>query len=166
MILRCTRKLLRLLATEPVADPEPVPGAEDWYGNLLWLDRRKCLLLTHAGTLFSVFQADVHAADLRDTHRLVTGLIARELAREGLPPATFGPLDRQKLIVARTADRSVLGCMNDMAVLCEHAIARSGGLRQADLAGLNRALRRNINSARGYTPPIELAAQRLRANRC
>src|SRR5207247_415481 len=33
--------------------------------NLLWLDRRKCLLLTHAGTLFPVFVADVRAADLR-----------------------------------------------------------------------------------------------------
>jgi hypothetical protein len=92
MILRCTRKLLRLLGTEPAAEPEPVPGAEDWYGNLVWFDRRKCLLLTHAGTLFSVFEADVRAAGLRDTHRLMTGLIAREVASEGLPPATFGPL--------------------------------------------------------------------------
>ncbi len=48
--------------------------------------------------------------------------------------------------------------MNDMAFMCEHAIA--GGLARADLAGLNRALRRNINSARGYRPPIELAARR------
>ncbi len=161
MILRCTRKLLRLLGTEPAADPQPVPGAEDWYGNLLWFDRRRCLLLTHAGTLFSIFEADVRAAYLRDTHRLVTGWIARELAREGLPPGTFGPLDRQELIVARTADRSVLGCMNDMAVLCEHAIARSGGMRQADLADLNRALRRNVNSARGYERPVDLATRRM-----
>jgi hypothetical protein len=159
VILRCTSKLLRLLGTEPAADP--VPGAEDWYGNLLWFDRRKCLLLTHAGTLFSVFEADVRVAGLRDTHRAVTGLIARELARERLPPAAFGLLDRQGLIVARTADRSVLGCMNDMAVLCEDAIARSGGLRQAELADLNRALRRNINSARGYERPVDLAARRM-----
>jgi len=161
VILRCTRKLLRLLGTEPAADPGPVPGAEDWYGNLLWSGRRKCLLLTHAGTLFSVFEADVRAADLRDTHRLVTGLVARELAREGLPPATFGPLARQELIVARTADRSVVGCMNDMAVLCEDAITRSGGLGQADLTDLNRALRRNINSARGYQQPVDLATRRM-----
>ncbi|HEY5987020.1 MAG TPA: hypothetical protein VIV12_11690 [Streptosporangiaceae bacterium] len=161
MILRCTRKLLRLLGTDPVADPGPAPDAEDWYANLLWSGRRKCLLLTHASTLFSMFEADVRAADLRDTHQLVTRLIGRELAREGLPATTFGALGEQELIVARTADRSVLGCMNDMAELCEHAIATSGGLRQADLADLNRALRRNINSARGYQRPIDLARQRL-----
>jgi len=161
VILRCTRKLLRLLGTDPAADPDPAPDADDWYANLLWFDHRKCLLLTHAGTLFSMFQAGVRAADLGDTHRLVTRLIGRELAREGLPATTFGALEEQGLIVARTADRSVLGCMNDMAVLCEHAIATSGGLRQADLADLNLALRRNINSARGYQRPIDLAWRHL-----
>jgi len=48
--------------------------------------------------------------------------------------------------------------MNDMAFMCEHAIAGAGGLTRTDLAGLNLSLRRNINSARGYRPPIELAA--------
>jgi hypothetical protein len=48
----------------------------------------------------------------------------------------------------------------DMAFMCEHAIAGAGGLARTGLAGLNRALRRNINSARGYCPPIELAARR------
>ena len=27
------------------------PTDDDWYLNLLWIDRQKCLLLTHAGTL-------------------------------------------------------------------------------------------------------------------
>jgi hypothetical protein len=159
VILRCTRKLLRLLGTDPAADPDPAPDADDWYANLLWFDRRKCLLLTHAGTLFPAFEADVRAAGLRDTHRLVTRLIGRELAREDLPATTFGALEEQGLIVARTADRSVLGCMNDMAMLCEHAITTSSGLRQADLADLNRALRRHINRARGDQRPIDLARQ-------
>jgi len=50
--------------------------------------------------------------------------------------------------------------MYDMAFLCEHAIAGAGVLARTELAGLNRSLRRNINSARGYRPPIELAAGR------
>src|SRR5271169_2846880 len=55
--------------------------------------------------------------------------------------------------------------MNDMAFRCEHAIAGAGGLARTDLAELNRSLRRNINSARGYCPPIELAARRLAVTR-
>ncbi len=101
---------------------------------------------------------------MRATRQLVTGLIGRELRREGLPAGTFGDLE-QEVLPAKTADRSVLGGMNDMAFRCEHAIAHAGGLAgglaRTDLAELNRSLRRNINSARSYCPPIELAARRL-----
>ena len=161
VILRCTKKLLAVLGAGRVAEPGPVPDAGDWYASLLWFDRRKCLLLTHAATLFSVFEAGVRAADLRATHQLVTGLAERELRREGLPPATFGNLRSQELILARTADRSVLGCMNDMAFRCEVTISDAGGLAHTDLGELNHALHRTINSSRGYRPPVELAAQRL-----
>jgi len=106
-------------------------------------------------------EAGVTASGLRATRQLVTGLIGRELRREELPPGTFGDLRQQEVLLAKTADRSVLGCMNDMAFRCEHAIAGAGGLARTDLAGLNRSLRRNINSARAYRPPVELAARRL-----
>lgn len=146
------------MRAEPAADT--APDAEDWYASLLWFDGRKCLLLTCVGTLFPVFDVGVRVADLRDTHRAVASLISRELAREGLPAVTFGAPGEQELIIAATAGRSVLGCMNDMALLCGHVIAQSGGLRHADLAGLNQSLRRNINSTRGYQRPADLAAQR------
>lgn len=160
MILRCTKKLLGTIGPKLAADPAPAPDPEDWYANLLWSERRKCLLLTHSATLFTIFEPGVTTVGLRATGRLVTGLIERELHRENLPPDTFADLEPEKVILARTADRSVLGCMNDMALHCEIVIADSGGLAHTDIAGLNLSLRRNINSARGYRPPIELAAQR------
>ena len=55
--------------------------------------------------------------------------------------------------------------MNDMAFTCETVTTRSGGLAITDIADLNQTLRRNINSARGYQPPIELTAERLRTTR-
>ena len=45
----------------------------------------------------------------------------------------------------------------DRACAREHVIADAGGLARTNLPELNRSLRRNINSARGYCPPIELA---------
>ncbi len=162
MILRCTNKLLAVIKPAQLADS--APDREDWYANLLWLGGRKCLLLTHAATLFTIFEPDVRASGLRDPGRLVTGLIQRELEREHLPQDTFGVLEPGELVLAETADRSVLGCMNDMAFLCEAAVDRSGGLASTGIGELNRSLRRNLNSARGYTPPIELTIQRLRVN--
>ena len=98
MILRCTKKVLDVI--KPAGLAGDAPGPEDWYANLLWLDGRKCLLLTHAATLFTIFEPDVRAAGLRDTRTTVTGLIARELAREGLPPNTFGEI--KTVTVAKT----------------------------------------------------------------
>jgi hypothetical protein len=141
--------------------PGALPGGRPGSAAGRWC--AGCLLLTHAATLFTVFELDVHAAGLRDPGRLVTSLIRRELAREGLPEDTFGRLDPDEVVLARTADRSVLGCMNDMAFLCEVAVDRSAGLADTDIGDLNRALRRNINRPRGYIPPVEMAAQRVRA---
>jgi len=67
VILRCTTKLLPLIGPRQLID-RPPDGA-DWYANLLCLSGRKCLLLIHAATLFTVFEADVRAADLRDPGR-------------------------------------------------------------------------------------------------
>ena len=61
MILRCTKRLLAVLGPGHVAEPGPTPDAEDWYANFLWFDRGKCLLHTHAATLYTVFEADVGA---------------------------------------------------------------------------------------------------------
>ena len=63
MIVRCTAKLLNLLGKQTLVVAPP--SDDDWYANLLWLDRRKCLLITHAGTLFPLFIVAVRAADLR-----------------------------------------------------------------------------------------------------
>jgi len=160
VVLRCTKKLLDVLRPPEVSALEPCD--EDWYANLLVLDRRKCLLLTHAATLFSVFESDVRVGQLRSTREFVSGLLERELQEESLPTDTFGDTRSEALVVvAKTADRSVLGCMNDMAFLAEVAVGQSGGLASLDDRALNRWLRRNINSAQDYRRPIDLVREGL-----
>ena len=172
MILRCTKKVLAVIGPRLLADPAPAPDAEDWYANLLWSEHRKCLLLTHSATLFTIFEPGVSAADLRATDHLVTRLIERELLSEGLPIDTFTGPGPVNVILAKTADRSVLGCMNDMALRCQAAVDDDGSLQHTDIAELNQSLRRNINSARGSATgnrqpatgnrqPIELTLERL-----
>jgi hypothetical protein len=158
VILRCTKKLLEVIRPEQLATPDPED--EDWYASLLVLDRRKCLLLTHAGTLFTIFEPDVRASDLRATKNLVSALIERQLLAESLPAGIFGDLRAEELLIAKTADRSVLGCMNDMAFLCEVAVADARSLALIDVASLNHRLHRNINSVRNYKRPIDLVIGR------
>src|SRR5262245_46545241 len=58
---------------------DAAPADDDWYANVLWLERRKCLLLTHAGTLFSIFVADVRAPELRPLGPYPAALVDTEL---------------------------------------------------------------------------------------
>ncbi|HEY5251394.1 MAG TPA: hypothetical protein VIJ09_07025 [Acidimicrobiales bacterium] len=163
MVLRCTAKILKLLGPDALetAGSSVAPHDDDWYMNLLWLDGRKCLLVTHAGTKFSAFVPDVRVAALRSIGGFTTRLIEHELDSEGLPLDTFGRLDPANVRIAKTADRSVLGCMNDLGQLCRFAVEDAGGLERCDIGAINRRLRRTILGPLGSNHPIELVFQRV-----
>ena len=142
---------------------EPPPTDDDWYVNLLWFDRQKCFLFTHAGTLFSVFVAGVRKADLRPIAPYVVRVVEAELRSENLPPDSLGQLDPDAVRLAKTASRSILGFMNDIAAHCRYQVADAGGLSRCDISLLNHRLRRTLHNRGGYAQPIELVAQRLAA---
>lgn len=158
VIVRCTARLLALLAPGEVA---VVPSAaDDWYANLIWIDRRKCLLVVHADTLFSVFAADVRKPQLAKLGHYLTGAVATALGDEGLAPDCLGPLEPTQVKVARTASRSVLGFMNDMASMSRHLAQQAGGVRHLDIGELNAFLRRTPFNRGGYIRPIDVARTR------
>jgi hypothetical protein len=49
VVVRCTKKMLDLLGGRKLTLSEPAPSDEDWYLNLVWIERQKCLLLTPWG---------------------------------------------------------------------------------------------------------------------
>ena len=154
--------MLDLLGRRSVTVDELAPSEGDWYLNLVWIERRKCLLLTHPGTLFSLFRAGVRVADLRPLGTYVVEAIATELRTEGLPAETFSRLDPADVRVAKTASRSTLGFMKEMVFELEWQIDDEGGLDRTDIIGLNHALRRMLRShGTGYVQPIELVNRHL-----
>jgi hypothetical protein len=160
MVLRCTAKMLALLGARPKDLVTIEAGDEDWYANLLWLDARKCLLLAHADTLFSVFVPDIRKADLVPIGPSVVGFIHEELEAESFPLDRLGALDSRCIELAKTESRTVLGYMNEMARFCEYAVEDAGGLARCDARELNRQLRRELHLSRrppGYLVPVELA---------
>jgi hypothetical protein len=159
VVLRCTAKVLKLLGASPRDLATIDPADDDWYANLLWLERRKCLLLAHAGTLFSVFVPGVRKADLLPIGATVVSLIHDQLRIEGVPVDRFGLLEPNSVDLAKTASRSVLGYMNEIGRFCECAVAARGGLARCSFDELNRELRRELHLSRqppGYFVPIEL----------
>lgn len=157
MLIRCTAKVLKTLSIPATSLADAPPSDQDWYANLLWFTGRKCVLLTHAGTLFSIFVPDVSVVDLRPFGRFVVPVVEAAMGSEGLPVDALGALDPDSEAVAKTASRSVLGCMNDLAIQCEYRIEDAGGLDRLDIDQLNRELRRTILGPLGNTYPIEAA---------
>ena len=131
MALRCTSKVLGLLGVRQAELAAHVPSDDDWYVNLLWIERRKCLLLTHVRTLFPILAADVRKADVVPVGPYVVGLVQRELRSEGLPFDAFGRLDGDAVRVARTESRSMLAVMNNTASQLRYQVASMGGIGRA-----------------------------------
>ncbi len=159
MIVRCTTKARVLLDVQQLDNPEP--SDNDWYLNLLWFDRRKCLLLAHVGTLFPVFVADLRKADLTPLDQWLANVVRRELNAENLPDSVLGELV-PPVVVAKTASRQMLGHMNEMVWSVECAIADASGLARCDIAELNREQRRMLHNRSGrYIRPLDLVAERV-----
>lgn len=161
VLLRCTTRLLNLLGKPELNLVNDPPGNDDWYANLLWIERRKCLLLTHAGTLFPVLISDVRKPDLQPLGPFLVPRIDAALADEKLPADILGPLEADQLRLAQTASRSILGFMNDSASTVRYAASASGGLEHIDLDDLNRRLRRQLHNRDGYRQPLDLVMDRI-----
>jgi hypothetical protein len=166
VVVRCTGKLLNLLGQRSVTLVDAPADDDDWYANLLWLDRRKCLLVAHAGTLFSLFVADLRVGDLRPFERRIVELLTAALLEERLPVDALGRLEFGEVRIAKTASRHVLGVMNQMALEIGWHADQAGGLWNVDVDELNRHLRRSLHTKDGdYQIPLELVRERLRGGR-
>jgi hypothetical protein len=163
VVVRCTAKALKLLGLHPSSLAEITPAADDWYLNLLWLDGRKCLLLTHASTNFSVFVPDIRKADLNPVGPFLTDAITAALDADALPRDSLGPLDASNVQLAKTASRRVLGIMNETAAHVDYILDRDRGLLDVDTISVNQQLQRTLHSdGHGdYATPIELVRQRI-----
>jgi hypothetical protein len=161
VIVRCTKKMLDLLGGRSLTLSELPPTEDDWYLNLLWIDRQKCLLLTHTDTLFSIFRAGVRSGDLRPLGNYLVAAVESELRAEDLPTYTFSQLQPDSVQLAKTASRSTLGFMNEIAFELRYLIADARGLERCDIDVLNHALRRTLRNRGEYVRPIELVARRL-----
>lgn len=109
MLLRCTSRLLKLMGSRAGVLADVEPGRDEWYANVFIVERRKCLLLVHADTLFPVLEADVRVAQLNDLGLYVATLVVDALASEGLAGTVLGPTDPSGVQVAKTASRASSG---------------------------------------------------------
>lgn len=107
--------------------------------------------------------ADFRKRDLEPLGLYFVRMIEARLREEDLPTDALGELDPASVGVARTASRSVLGFMNEMAFACRYQVEAAGGLDSTDVRALNERLVRTLHNRDGYDDPLELVARRIGA---
>lgn len=159
MILRCTKKLrdeLKLAGKDLLgAEPTP-PRLDEWFCDLLRIDRQKYVLCTHARTLFSIVLPQLRRADLVHLPTMLAGTVAGAMESEGFEPASIeSVVSLNELRYGRTNSRRVLGSMNDIAI--QYLVDVESHGNAGSLRGLTgKRLNRNPLSAIGYRYAVDV----------
>jgi hypothetical protein len=124
-VVRCTEKLLKELRIKPVEfETTGEASTRDWHANLLVIDRRKCILVTHTLSLYSFFIFGVTRKDLDNFKAVFNEHLRIQLSSEGIPKSALYDVDKPDvdLVITKTNSKSVLGSMNEYSYRLEFAV--------------------------------------------
>ena len=155
--LQCTQKLLKELKVKPEEIKPELPSLTNWYANLLLIDRRKCVLLTHQSTLYSVFIPGLKKPDFMHFPEVIGQNVFKNLLQEEIPQEKLELVlnEFQTISYTKTSNRSVLGAMNDLTFQINYRVSADGGLNNIDHYEVNRYLNRTPMSAIEDAYPID-----------
>ncbi len=156
--LRCTQRLLKKLKVQPEkALPAATNRLGDWYANVLNVGPKRFVIATSERTLLTVVVPARDAPRLRERIReAVHDMLFR--IRVPLPLAAEEVRGMERMPIGKTADRSVLGSMNEFAFLAKHFVAGEPG-GPVDLLRLQMFLANTPMGAIEYAFPIEEACR-------
>jgi hypothetical protein len=158
-LIRCTGKLLAEMGAHVNTSAEPTHPTRlgHWYAHLLRTDRRKCVIFTSEQTLLTFLVVGLNRDAIRDYATLFRGGLRQLLEWEGFAPGDVArALDEyEELALAPTAERSVLGSLNDLARMAAAYIQHEGGLRGCDLRALNHRLNQTPMSRLQMASPLD-----------
>jgi len=161
MILRCTKKLLKELGVTSLNLVDNIKDEStlgEWYANLFFIQRKKCIIFTNARTLFTFISFDVKRKEIRNNlDKLFRTGLGKALLEEDFDGALIQHLVNEcsKLQFARTKDRSILGIMVDHVKNAKWMVMRYGGLEKANCSWIIKQLNRTPFLTKEFTYSIE-----------
>jgi len=122
MTIQATKKLQEFLGIKE----NEVPSSEDvmglWHGNIFMIGRRKCLLLTHNESYYSVFIYGVTKKQMKELPTIVKKFLQELLCSDGFTLKQIAKMSEsvESIEYAKTSARKVLGVMNDMIFMLKY----------------------------------------------
>ena len=122
MIIQATKKLQDMVDIKTVELPKESDAFRSWHGNIFMIGRKKCLLVTHNESLYSVFLYGVTKKEMKDLAEILKSRLAELLRRDDFTiPQIVKMLDTiESITYMKTSDRSVIGNMNDMVHMLKY----------------------------------------------
>ena len=116
MILQATKKAQDFIGIKTADIPDASDAFWCWHVNLFFINRKKCLLVTHTKSLYSVFLYGVVKKELPSLAQRIGASLKEQMRRDDFTIAQISYLleNLGEVAYAKTTDRSTLGTMNDM----------------------------------------------------
>ena len=132
-LIRCTKKLQKEmgLKSSELVDSEPTFSfLGSWHANLIYIDRRKCVLFVNDKTLFNFIVPDVNKKQIQQLDELFLSHLQGVMKSEGFSDNIVNKIVAEYKIIdyANTNNKRVLGSMNDLAFHYKLNILEEGGV--------------------------------------
>jgi len=116
MTIQATKKLQDFLGIQTTELPTEDESLTLWHGNIFMIGRKKCLLVTHNESLYSIFLYGITKKDIKTLPQRLKKQLTELLRRDEFTLSQIvkmsGTMD--SVTYTKTSDRSVTGNMNDM----------------------------------------------------
>lgn len=159
--LRCTRKLLdRVAVPAKVEATPPTTVLGDWYANLVYARPQQLALCINERSLLVVV---LPARDFKNVAPRFRAQVVSLLMRIGVPAPAVAAEEKamQEFRFGPTANRKVLGCLNEAAFALSYELENP---RVSSIAEIEDRFSQDIYSPTGYQRPRELAQELFAAS--
>lgn len=165
--LCCTKKLLddlHIKADKPIVIGEEEALLGNWYANLIRVMRHKFILFVNERTLFSFVSKDFKQARQSGLGSVLVDQLKNTLASENISDAKVQLLSNElsHVTCSKTANRSVLGSMNDLTHLYRYQLEGNGSLSPSSLIAAAKQINRTPQQNLGWGLSVEVLSEILK----
>jgi hypothetical protein len=134
-----------------------------WHANLIYIERRKCVLFTNDRTLLNFLVPGVSRDQIRELSEMFRQHLQKLLKEEGIDEELRTGLAREyrEIHYDKSNSRSILGSMNDLAYHYEVQVAHHGGFQQCSMPFIRKRLNRMPMGVLDYLNPIEVFNKKI-----
>lgn len=128
-----------------------------WHANLIYIDRKKCVLFINDKTLFNFIIPDLLRDQIRGLDVIFKSYVQCVLASENFPDwfLAKAQVELETISYGNTNSKRILGSMNDLAFHYKYNILNEGGVHGPAVPAIIQKMNRIPMGALEYVFPIE-----------